>query len=241
MLLSNADALYYGTNNIDKVYLGSTQVWPVDLPGPLTGTEVAWTTNTYWNTWTSQTSSTTDLSVTSGGPNTTNTGYSSNNLAWCLFYAHKSIRLAADATNRWGYVPFNTGSNSVSLRYAVSSATDTLGSFGSDTEIAIASSNSYAAATLFQRTVNTTVTIPAGRYFLLGISGGPFRKVFRSLANNRTATVAGEPVVTTINKFYWGGWTTGPTTGVPTQLGGAATFLEVSDYVPLLSFKFEIV
>lgn len=204
------------------------------------GTEVSWSSNTYFDTWTSQTSSTSDLGFT-GGPNTVGTGYGSNNLAWCLFYAHKSVRLSADSVNRWGYVPFNTGSNSVSLRYAVSTVDNTLGSFGSDTQIASAVSNNYTAATLFPRTITTTTTIPANRYFLLGINGGPFRKVFRSLASNRTAIVNNEPVVTTLNRFYWGGWVNGPTSGIPTQLGGSSTFTEVSGHVFLLSFRFVVV
>lgn len=204
------------------------------------GDEVAWSSNTYWDTWTSQTSATSDLPFT-GGPNTVNTGYGSNNLAWCLFYAHKSVRLSADSISRWGYVPNNTGSNTVSLRYAVSTVNNTVGSFGADSIISTALSNSYTAATLFQRVINTTTTIPANRYFLLGINGGPFRKQFRSLANNRTAVANGEAVVTTLNKFYWGGWPTGPTSGIPSQLGGAATFTEVSGYVPLMSFKFVVV
>lgn len=201
------------------------------------GSQVSWSSNTYFDTWTSQTSATSDLGFT-GGPNTVNTGYGSNNLAWCLFYAHKSVRLSADSVNRWGYVPFTTNSNSVSLRYAVSTVNNTVGSFASDTEISAGVLNNYTAAALFQRTIGTTTTIPANRYFLLGLSGGPFRKTFRSLGSNRTAVVNNEAVVSVLNKFYWGGWTTGPTTGIPTQLGGAATFTEVSGYVPLFSFRF---
>lgn len=201
------------------------------------GSQVSWTSNTYFDSWTSQTSATSDLGFT-GGPNTTNTGYGSNNLAWCLFYAHKSVRLSADGVSRWGYVPFNTGSNNVALRYSVSTTDNTTGSFGADSDIATSTSNSYTAATLFQRTITSTTTIPANRYFLLGLNGGPFRKVFKSLASNRTAVVNNEAIVTVLNKFYWGGWATGPTSGIPTQLGGSTTFTEVSGYVPLVSFKF---
>lgn len=209
-------------------------------PGLALGIEASWSSDSYWDTWTSQTSGTTDLATT-GGPNTANTGYGSNNLAWGLFYAHKSIRLSADATNRWGYVANNTGSNSVGLRYAVSSADNTLGSFGSEAAIATATSNSYTGGVLFQRTITTTTTIPANRYFLLGLAGGPFQKRFKSLASNRTAVSNNEAVVTTLNRFYWGGWITGPTSGIPSQLGGSATFTEVLGYVPLMSFKFVVV
>lgn len=203
------------------------------------GTEFSWTSGTYFDTWTSQTSATSDLGFT-GGPNTVNTGYGSNNLAWCLFYAHKSVRLAADAVNRWGYVPNNTGSNSVSLRYSASGTNNTQSNFDADTLNATAASNSYTGGALFQRTITSVITVPANRYFLLGINGGPFRKQYRSLASNRTAVENNEAVVTVLNKFYWGGWVTGPTSGIPTQLGGSATFTEVSGYVPLMSFKFTV-
>lgn len=201
------------------------------------GSEVSWTNDTYFDTWTSQTSATSDLPTT-GLPGSNNQGWRSNNLLWVPFYAHQALTLAADATNRWGYVSLVTGTNSVALRYAVSTQDNTLGSFAADAIAATAVTNSYTAATLFQRTITTAVSVPANRYFLLGIVGGPFSKVFKELSTNRTAYTGGSPVVTVLNRFYWGGWTTGPTTGIPTQLGGDTTFTEKLDYVPLLSFKF---
>lgn len=211
-------------------------------PNLLLGSEISWSSDSYWDLWTNQTSATTDLPIT-GGPNTVNTGYGSNNLLWVLFYAHKSVRLSADSTNRWGYVANNagTGTNSIGLRYSVSSADNTVGSFGADSLIASITSNTYTGGVLFQRTITTTTTIPANRYFLLGITGGPFQKRFKSLASNRTAVANNEAVVTSLNRFYWGGWASGPTTGIPTQLGGSSTFTEVSGYVPLMSFKFVVV
>lgn len=202
------------------------------------GTEVAWTTNTYFNAWTSQTSATSDL-ATSGGPGLA--GYNTNQLCWAVFYAHKSIKLTADAVQRWGYVPHSGGSNSVGLRYAVSKANNTLGNFGVDSIIATITSNSYTSGSFFGRTITTTTTIPANRYFLLGMVGGPYYRIFKSLAANRTAVSGGEAIVSTLNQFYWGSWPSGPTTGIPTQLGGSSTFTAVTGYVPLLSYRFETV
>lgn len=202
------------------------------------GSIVSWSSNTYFNAWTSQTASASDL-ATSGGPGLA--GYNTNQLCWAVFYAHKSIKLTADATSRWGYVPFQGGTNTVGLRYAVSSSNNTLGSFAADTYIASTLSNTYTAATFYPRVITTTTTIPANRYFMLGMVNGPYYRIFKSLSSNRTAVSNGQAVVTTLNRFYWGSWPSGPTTGIPTQLGGAATFTEVLGYVPLLSYKFDVV
>lgn len=205
---------------------------PVDL-----GTTFSWSSNSYFDSWSSQTATDSDLTII-GAPGIT--GYNTNNLCWQVFYAHQSVELTA-ATNKWGFVPYQGGTNSIGLRSAVSSVDDTLGSFAADTAIANTLSTSYTADVLNERTINTKLTVPAKRYFLLGMVGGPFYRIFKSLANNRTATVSGSSVVTVLNRFYWGGWPTGPTTGIPTQLGGSSTFTLVTGYVPVLSFKFTTV
>lgn len=207
---------------------------PVDL-----GTTFDWSSNTYFNSWTSQTATDSDLAIT-GGPGQTGAGYNTNQLIWQVFYAHQSIELTV-ASNKWGFVPYQGGTNSIGLRSSVSTVNDTLGSFASDSFISNTASGSYTADILNERAINTKLTVPASRYFLLGMVGGPFYRMFKSLAGNRTATVSGSSVVTVLNRFYWGRWVDGPTTGIPTQLGGAATFTEVLNYIPVLSFKFTTV
>lgn len=202
---------------------------PVDL-----GTTFEWTSNTFFDAWSSQTATDSDLAIT-GPPGIT--GYNTNNLVWQPFYAHVSVELTV-AGSKWGFVPYQGGTNTISLRGAFSSADDTFGSFNADSVISTGTTVNYTADVLNQRPINTRFTVPAKRYFLLGLVSGPFYRTFKSLAANRTAQVGGSPIVTGINHFYWGGWPTGPTTGIPTQLGGSATFTKVDGYVPVLSFKF---
>jgi len=205
---------------------------PVDL-----GTTFVWTSDTYFNSWTNQTATDSDLAI-SGGPGIS--GYNTNNLIWQVFYAHQSVELTV-ASNKWGFVPYSSGTNTVSLRQSVSTVNDTLGSFASDGLISNSASVSYTGDALNERPINTKLTVPASRYFLLGLTGGPFYRMFKTLANNRTATVGGSPIVTVLNRFYWGAWPSGPTSGIPTQLGGASTFTLVTGSVPVLSFKFTTV
>ena len=78
------------------------------------------------------------------------------------------------------------------------------------------------------------------RYFLIGVVGGPFYRTEKLLAANRTAWISGTPYVTVFNTYYRGAWPTGPTSGIPTDLGGAATFTKFTDRVGVTSIKFKI-
>jgi len=219
---------------LSGVTLGTNVTYAVSL-----GSTFAWTSDTYFDSWTSQTATDSDLAIT-GGPNLVGSGYNTNQLVWQLFYAHQAVQLTV-ASNKWGFVPYSGGTNNIALRGAISSVNNTLGSFASDTTISNSTSVNYIADTLNQRPINTLFSVPEKRYFLLGLVDGPFYRMFKTLSTNRTATVSGDPVVTVLNKFYWGRWTDGPTSGIPTQLGGASTFTEVNGYVPVLSFKFTTV
>ena len=103
-----------------------------DPPAPSVdiGTTVAWSSDTYFDSWTSQTATDSDLPI-SGGPSTTGSGYNTNQLVWQLFYAHQSIELTA-SSNKWGFVPYASGTNSISLRSSISTVDNTLGSFDAD-------------------------------------------------------------------------------------------------------------
>lgn len=202
-------------------------------PGP---TYFEWTSGTYLDSWTSQTSTTSDL-ATSGGPGLTSAGYSTNQLVWQVFFAHVSVQLTV-ASNKWGYVSWQGGSNSVGLRATISNTDNTFGDFATDTNIATILSDNYSAATLKEKNITTLFTVPANRYFMLGVVGGPFYRIFKTLKNDRVAQINGTSIVSVIPKIYWGRWSDGPLTGVPTQVGGSATFIEVNNAVPLTSFKF---
>ena len=109
--------------------------------------------------------------------------------------------------------------------------------FGSDVAIG-AGSGAYTAGGTLTGTVSSARSIPANRYFLLGITSGPYYRAFKTLSANRTATSAGSPVFTIVNKFWHGAWPGGPTFGIPSQLGGAQYFAEYDGYVPVTSFIF---
>jgi hypothetical protein len=236
MLLTSATAIYYGSNSISKVYLGSTQKWPVS--GPVSGdpalslgTEVAWTSGTYFDTWTSQSGVTTEDAP--GNPFT-------NNLCWQMFYAHVPLKISA-TTQRAGVATMINGSNTIRIRAAITSVNNTQSGFGSEAQYAN-QSFSYTAGGFNQLAFTSQLNIPGNRYFLLGVVAGPFYRTFKTLTANRTAVVGGTTaVVTSINKVWWGAWPSGPTTGVPTQLGGSSTFTEWTNIAPVTSFKFETV
>lgn len=234
MLLTNATAMYYGSSVVSKVYLGSTQKWPVvglvsGDPALTLGTEVAWTPGTYFDSWTSQSGVTTeDLP---GTPWT-------NRLCWQMYYAHVGVKITA-TTNRFGVATAINGSNTIQVRGAVSSANNTVGSFTGEAQYANRSFT-YTAGGFNELPFLSQFNVPANRYFLLGVTAGPFYRTFKSLAANRTAVSGGSAIVTAINTVWWGAWPSGPSTGIPTQLGGVSTFTEYSGYAPVVSAKFEL-
>jgi hypothetical protein len=199
-------------------------------PGPDLGTTVPWTSGTYFNSWTSQSGVTTsDIA-----------SYNTNNLVWQLLYAWQAITIPV-LNPAWGIATTANGSNTSNLRYSLSSVDDTVGSFEADAQIGTNIVGSYTAGGFFVGQTTASRSIPANRYFLLGITGGPFYRSFRTLAANRTATISGNPVFTVINRFWWPGWPTGPTTGVPTQLGGSTSgYTERSGFMPVTSFIFTV-
>jgi hypothetical protein len=190
------------------------------------GNTVVWTSNTYFDTWIQQTATPSDIAN------------NTNNLIWTVWYAHQAVNLTV-AGQKWGYVPHTNGTNSVSLRGAISTVANTLGSFATDTIVGASTSDSYTGGVLKERSVTTLFQVPQYRYFLLGYTGGPFYREIKAMSQNRTALDgSGNPFVTVLNEYYWPGWPTGPITGVPTLLGGPSSFTRVVGYVPLLSFKF---
>lgn len=194
---------------------------------PFNGTVVNWTNDTYFDSYTSQSGVT-----TTDGTNT-------NNLCWQLYYAHQALTIPADGVNRVGIDSTTNGSNSITWRYAISNANNTLGSFAADAQFAT-QSFSYTAGGFNQQPADSAVSIPANRYFLIGVVNGPFYRATKLLANSRTAWLGSTPYITVFNTFYQSGWPTGPLTGIPTDLGGSATFTKHTDRVSVTSVKFKI-
>lgn len=146
----------------------------------------------------------------------------------------------AAAANSVGINTYQNGTNSWTWYASVSTVSDNSGSFPSASIFASSGGNvSYTAGGFSQQTVSSLVTIPANRYFLIGIVSGPFYKTFRTLAANRTAQISGISHITAFNRVFYGPWPSGPTSGIPSQLGGAQTgYTEYNGYVPVWSVKF---
>lgn len=194
---------------------------------PFNGTVVAWTDNTYFDSYTSQ----------SGV--TTSDGTDTNNLCWQLYFAHQALTIPADGVNRVAIDTYRAGSNTITWRAAISTVDNTLGSFATDTQFAT-QGFSYTAGGFNEQPADSAISIPANRYFLLGVTAGPYYRATKLLANSRTAYIGSTPYITVFNTFYQSGWPTGPASGIPTDLGGAATFTKFTDRVSVTSVKFKI-
>jgi hypothetical protein len=194
---------------------------------PATGTAVSWTNDTYFDLYSSQSGVTTsDLANTSG-------------LVWQVFYAHAPLTIPADGVMRLGVNSTRNGNNTVTYRIAIGNTEGMFGNFGTDSSFSSVSINPYTAGGFNEQTVSSAVTIPARRYFLIGIANGPFYRAIKTLGANRTAQIGGVSYVTAINTVYYmphGG----ATTGIPTDLGGTTSgFTTYFGYSPVASIKFK--
>lgn len=175
-----------------------------------TGTLISYTAGNYLDAYTQ----------TSGV--TSNDGINTNNGCWQLYYAHSAVTITT-GSNKIGLNSTANGSNTWGWYCAVSTTGDTIGSWGSVSAITTSTSFTYTAGGFNQSNITTNVTVPAGRYFLIANSGGPFYRTVKSLAANRTAQIGGANYITICNKVCMGNWPTGGSTTVPTQFGGSGT------------------
>lgn len=195
---------------------------------PTTGTAVAWTNDTYFDMYSSQSGV-----LSSDQANT-------SSLVWQVFFANAPLTIPADGVNRYGWQAYGNGSNAVNYRIAISSVDNTLGSFAADTQISSAATTSYSAGVFKEQVGTASVTIPAKRYFLIGIVGGPFTRTIKSLAANRTAQVGGVNYVTALNTVYFASHASSITTGIPSAIGGNVSgFSTLNGYASVMSIKFK--
>lgn len=174
-----------------------------------TGTLVPYTVGTYFDAF----------SQMSGV--TTTDAFNSNNSCWQLYYAHSAVTITT-GNNKIGLNSYAGGSNSWTWYCAVSTAADTIGSWGTVSAITNLQSFSYVAGGFYQSNITLNVSIPAGRYFLIMNVAGPFYRTIKALANNRTAQINGVNYLTVCNKVCLGPHP-GPSLVVPTQFGGSGT------------------
>ncbi len=142
-------------------------------------------------------------------------------------------------TGNIGLVPHTGGTNSWTWYVATGSVNDSTASWSNVSTLTLSRTGAYVGGQLTSSSINTTIQIPAGRYFLIANSGGPFYRTVRSLSNNRVGLVSGSAFVTAINRVALGNWPTGGTTTIPTQFGGSGTgYTEYTSSVHVMSVKF---
>lgn len=202
---------------------GITRAAAETLPDVSGTTDVAWTDDTYFNFWTSQTTNATDILS------------SNQNQTWVLCYAHQGIRLLADSVQRVGFGTYSTqvsspkpcgivvGTEDNSLRLPATSTSITSGS-------SISSAN-----LLVPQTISAAQTIPANRYFLIGTRQIAFH-ANRALAAPRSAVHNNQRILTVFPTIYRMGGQTD--TRTPVQFGGFGAPISVwPGYVPLISLR----
>ena len=197
---------------------------------PQLGTEVAWSDNTYFDFWTSQ----------SGVTTTDVTG--SNGLTYQLCYAHKTISIPSDGVNRIGVNTFTTQTAAPKpIRFVSGSNNSQISNFGGEKSLVGLNSIDSAPGKFIEQPCSSATTIQAGSYFIIGI-GAIFFRTMKTVTTNRTAMLGGEPVVTVIPTNWWSSQANVQTSGFPTELGGTRTPTQkFTDKVLVMSIKFDVV
>lgn len=195
---------------------------------PTLGNTIAWTDGTYANV----------AGVGSGI--TTSSLASTNNMCWQLFYAWRTVTIPAQA-NGVGIDSTTTNVNNFNYYVTVASAIPGVNDFYSTpVQITSQGSTNYTAGVLCQTTTTVSTTIPAGCYFMIGVSGGPYTRAFQTATQNNTFSINGVPYVTALNTVYYGPWPSGPTSGVPTQVGGTTSgYVTYTSNVSVISVVFQ--
>ena len=179
------------------------------IPGGA-GTEVPYTTGTLFDAYSSR-----------DGVTTTD-AFNTNNFVWQLYYAHQEVTLTS-GTQNIGLQPHTNGSNSWTWFYVGSNSQDTIGNWQSVQQLTTQIYGNYYSGVMKYSDISNNITIPEKTYFMIGSYGGPYYRAVKSLSDNRTAMVSGQPFVTAINKVCLGNWPSGgtSTSTLPVQLGGS--------------------
>lgn len=197
---------------------------------PLPGTPVPWSNNSYFNLGSAQSGITTNLAGI----------IDTNAQMWQLCYAWQSITVA-NGLNTLGFNPYYSEGNAlVTFNLAVASTSNST-DFSNASTYTLTYTPGFVNLQAGVYVQNNgvfpggawaigagAVTIPANRYFLLGMYW-PLSRTYQTTAQNKTAYVGSSPYVTALNTVYIalnppvGGWPSpnsfAPLT-VPLQLGG---------------------
>jgi len=226
--------------------------------GPLTGTAVPWSNNSYFNSGLSINGVTTTTIATPAG----NGGVQS----WQLFYAWRSVQLSNAAfptqpsPNFWGFNSYTNETTPVTASAAAANGPNSL-NFSNSTDATITytpgtintaaggfNSNDSSFASGGNWVLNGGPIIPAETYFLIGMFW-PRSRTYQTMPQNRTAFVGSTPYITACNTVYWGNPNfplgsvpaaqTPYVTSIPTQLGGIGQgYTEYSNTTMMMSQVF---
>lgn len=185
---------------------------PAGTTAPAGTTSVEWSDGELFDAWSARTTTTSpELDPTLA-------------MCWQPFQAHVDLRLAAGTADALGVATYRRGYNTWYWYLAVSTAVDTLGSFGAVVAVGsqVTSISAQYEAGGFSTTAPTeTVDIPAGHHFLVGLRNGPQYRSFQRLAAPRTATTGGVPQLSVLDRCYYAPpGTTSTLENIPSVLGG---------------------
>jgi len=191
---------------------------------------IDWSTGELFDAWSDRTSASSDLGSSLG-------------LDWQVFYAHRALTIANGTAQAYGIGTYLAGTNSWFWHAAISTAPMTLGSFGAPFEVgrnASSGNTSYTEGGFSAGPAVADLTVPAGRYFLIGLTNGPFYRAARTLAAPRTGQYGGGPAVTALNIVYRNATFNTPI-AVPSQLGGDGTgYTQRDGHSLVASFRFSV-
>jgi hypothetical protein len=192
-------------------------------------TTVNWTDNTYFDFYSSQTSTTTDI-----------VALESNIMVAQLAFAHQAINLPADAVNRIGVGTYSTQTASPKRFFFALGTADNVPRVAQSITLRTSDTNTAAssAGAFLEQPVISAVTIPANRYFLICMSVAPY-VAKKALAAPRTAYIGATPYVTIFNNIY--DYNSISQSRSLINFGGYAKCNKIySNYTLVVSMKFKI-
>lgn len=135
-----------------------------------------------------------------------------NAMVWQMFYARRTLQF--NSLNCWASA---NGNNS--WTWHCSNQSTNPDNFGTGVINLVSGGGEYSANSLIGQ-LNTSRTIDQGYYFMIGMSVGPYFKMLRNSATNRTLN----GYVTAINRaFYKDNSYQGQSPAIPSQVGGNGT------------------
>jgi len=165
-----------------------------------------------------------------------------NQMCWQLFYAERTVIIPAQA-NGLGLSVYAGDSNSWTWWITVGAIPGINNFYSNPAQIGsgtCSASTTGLAGAFVPSTTTVSTTIPAGSYFMIGVTGGPYYRTFQNATQNNTFTINGVPYVTALNTVYYSPYPSGPTAGVPTQVGGTtAGYTTYTGNITVLSVVFQ--